>query len=178
MIHFLLVGGFIIGIVSMLTLYDILNYLQQFRNSTLLLKEIINAPIRDFNFSHRISHVVFINYKKINIRIDLNTDIIDIIIDQDKVASLTEYNAYEYKALFKRISYMFYSEIFKDVHEVNNITYSNNIVQNKDISDSLINEKKSNIPKFNLDDILDKISNNGMLSLSEDEKNYLSGLSE
>lgn len=110
---------------------------------------------------------VFIDMKKRTVAVYEN----DMFIFSTHKKFIKDFERFYFALLVK-----FHKEIFEEVIKINNVTYSKNMF-NLNIIDTLETtlQKKDIVQPdiLTVDDILDKINENGINSLTEEERNYL-----
>jgi len=121
-----------------------------------------------YEFSHRNGKYVYINYKEGQIILNIIKHEIYIYDKEENILFSSDVDQIkkDITELYKEICARFVHEIYTDVIKLNGIFYSKHLYS----QENLDNNTKINL---DLDDILDKINNQGIESLTEEEINYL-----
>lgn len=175
-----LLTGFIFGLlVSHIILIIERNY--RFKKQIINpIKELLNLDINNFIFKKRINSDVIVYHKELEILINIQKNILYLIKDDALICSHNTDNVH-YKEMIKKILIHFHKEINIDVTWIDNQCFSNNLIyQYKNINKELnripswgnIKDFDENIV-FDIDIILDKITKNGLNSLTTIEIEFL-----
>jgi hypothetical protein len=137
-----------------------------------------------YRFGYRVGNYVVIDYDiNNNILLDLSKKTISVFEDNNMILS-NHPKVKEFEFFYQELVKEFHFEIYDNIVVFGDKIYSKNIFKQMNLNPKnteksedldIVNNKVTN---FNLDDILDKISEKGIKSLSKEEKSFLNNFNK
>ena len=173
--------GIIIGLIlgSILTFLFYLIYIDHKSyeiNSPKILDEVLESDIKNFTFIKRYNDIAEIEYSNVGIILYLFLDKKEIAFlnksDSKVLIAISDFNKVKMDYIYNKLSRSFKNDIFNNIFKLNGITLSNNLIKNvtDESGDSVVDTYESEVT---LDEILDKISEFGISSLTKNELTIL-----
>jgi hypothetical protein len=177
----LLVGGFTGFLLS--SIYNIMSLdYYRYKKYSLKLNEFIKKDASAFIFNKRLNSFFYFRLEIAqnlftNIAIKFEDNKYELLIDN--IAYNTDISAYKVAEFCDKLLLSFKKEAFEDVTNVNGFIYSNNYLKEyhpdhykyyNNVPDDV---EVSSEPNYDVDEILDKISEKGMGSLTKGELKFL-----
>jgi hypothetical protein len=168
---FYFIAGIIFGIVAVVCLLAVDNNTKEYNKYVKPYKELLSDHISKFKFSTRVANLVYFTHNKYTVVLNLEKKEVYLYEDTKIISTTFEVNQKECEHLYTVLETAYHTDIYV------NVIVSNGVVVTKPKSEvDEIVEKNEAHPS--VDDILDKISKEGMSSLSDIELEILKNNSE
>lgn len=166
--HFVL--GLVFGAVAVIVSISINVNKSEYKKYILPYKKLIEDHISNFTFTTRVANLVYFQHKDYNIVLNLKDKEVYLYQDNAIVSTLFKENTQEVGHLYTILETAYHTDIY-----INVMTASNGVVMS--IPSEKKNEKKEEEVYYpSIDEILDKISKDGVDSLSEIELDILKNI--
>jgi len=169
--HFIL--GVIFGASAVIVGISINVHRSEYKKYVLPFKKLIGEHISSFTFNTRVANLVYFNHKDYTVVLNLKEKEVYLYQDTTIIATTFKENTQEVKHLYTLLETAYHADIYLKI-----ITASNGVVMSQPKETDVSKKEKEHVHTPSVDDILDKISKDGMDSLSEIELEILKNNSD